>query len=474
MVQFIPSDKTDYDGLWSQKWTGLLRASIVVRTIVYDDPSTDYDRMLERSTSGQMSPIAPQHLHEEEKFSIAIKARRGTDLVFLPRKGYRVGGTTNPFQEAQHTTANFNTFTSHVFKQVSSEPEVIRLTHFGEHSPKELIATPTADLLACHKADDHDFRFAVRRLQLIGTPLYVLTDEHGHKVGTWVQASDTWAASSFGDHQLHFHHNLKEDKNVRLDVKSPWILMPASIRYHPFMTIVQNLVVGYYFPQIWTAVSDDIKNAAPHMAKLLFPGSHIIQAVTHFVQVVLARVVALVIFPFISDTQIYNAMSNEEYREWAVGWVDQQNFKNSREIIETQVIGFLPSPLVSAGPWGLFQLNPSKTLEAFLPTIRFTTTAGAFIHMDKKYESSYVSVQCILDRVATFVMSTNKIVVVPLFSLSRYMFTTLPSTGRLDIQAIGILKRASTAPDALAYSMLHTEQNGRSTLHPIRQKCPFG
>jgi hypothetical protein len=94
--------------------------------------------------------------------------------------------------------------------------------------------------------------------------------------------------------------------------------------------------------------------------------------------------------------------------------------------------------------------------------------------MDKKYESSYVSVQCILDRVATFVMSTNKIVVVPLFSLSRYMFTTLPSTGRLDIQAIGILKRASTAPDALAYSMLHTEQNGRSTLHPIRQKCPFG
>ena len=80
-VQFKPKcAPTSYDGLWSESWTGLLRASVATRTITYDNPDTDEcARILQRATEGKTSQLDSTHVTEKEKFSIALKAQPGMD-----------------------------------------------------------------------------------------------------------------------------------------------------------------------------------------------------------------------------------------------------------------------------------------------------------------------------------------------------------------------------------------------------------
>lgn len=183
-----------------------------------------------KSIDGDQYGPTLRSLVKKTNISIAMKIwkeNKSTDLVFLSKSGkstYVHNGDNsgviflsgNPFEDRQSTDVTISPVVRTAFEMLSSTPGKIRLDALVEEgeSPKLIDLVPTDAILGCYD-QTIDFRLAIKKqLDSLedGTVLYHVHDESNICIAKIVINGNA-VCSRYGDHQLHFHHNMDYDRN---------------------------------------------------------------------------------------------------------------------------------------------------------------------------------------------------------------------------------------------------------------------
>lgn len=255
-------------------------------------------------------------------------------MTFWAAERHVVG--TNPFLNNQLTNVELDTFSTGVFKQVSSEPGKILLDNLKKQKydeiPDELVCVPTDALINLYRESDYDFRDSLERSD-VETMLYTVKDKQGTVIGTLTQASP-WIANPFGDQQLHFYHNQLQDRNVVINHSSPWMQLSANVRFNPVVTMILNYTLSPLLDKTGEITDNILTGMLNYIDSIYDESTSSTEKLSLLItkkilQSSLGLFYTKASFALRPDTFIFN--NTKSYRDWVSEWTDPVKYVNQDE-----------------------------------------------------------------------------------------------------------------------------------------------